>query len=222
MKEFRVFFIIVLIFILLQLLCVAIATKKAKADNLILRPNGDLGTPQWETTYPADPTTHYTKVDDASVDDADYNRATAVNKQDWFSLDDASATITAGYVVDSVKIINRVKGETDDDFTVQSHSAYYKIGTDSFTFTPSFGAAFATRTSGKLTAPGGRTWSGANLDSLVLNLRKNASSVGTYYTYSSWLYVSVWYSAVSTANQSNAITKDIEDAQGITEGGIVR
>jgi len=201
-----------------------LAISYSSAGQAILFPNADLGTPQWETISPALPATHFEKVNNILIDDITYIATKTINKQDWFSLTNATDIIPDGSTIDSVKIIDRCKGETDDDFNIQEHRVYYKIGTDSTVWAPAFIETYATRTSAKLTAPGGRTWTGANLDSLVLNLRKDVAGVpaDTYYTYSSWLYVSVWYSAVSTANQANAITKDIEDVQGITEGGIVR
>ena len=191
-----------------------------------LRPDGDLGTPQWETTYPASPTTHYTKIDESTVDDADYNKTKTLGKTDWFSLTDATGKITAGSTIDSVKITNRKKGEEDSELETQTQSTYYKIGTDSTNAAlVSMNTSYANETSLKLNAPGGRSWSIANLDSLVLTLRKDMAGTpaNTYYTYNSWLYVTIWWTPpVAGENKSHTITKDVEDCSGILEGSVVR
>lgn len=180
------------------------------AASSILRPNtdgvGDLGTSQWETTYPASPTTHYTKIDETTVDDADYNSTKTLGKTDWFSLSNATGQITAGSTIDSVKISNRCKGDEDNNLDIQTHFTYYKIGSDSLNSAiyPS-AASYVTETSLKLLAPGGRTWSIANLDSLVLTLRKDLAGTpaNTYYTYNSWLYVTVWWTAPASGAKAN-------------------
>jgi hypothetical protein len=49
---------------------------------------GDVGTPGWDVTYPASPTTHWTKIDEgtASPDDADYNEVTTPGAMDQYSF----------------------------------------------------------------------------------------------------------------------------------------
>lgn len=181
------------------------------ADVTYLRPDSDLdATPDWETTVPASPTTHYTKIDETSYSDADYNSTKTLGKTDWFTLTDATGQITAGSTIDSVKITNRCKGDSDDDFNIQTHTTYYKIGSDSgnSNILPDQ-TTFTTQTSVILGAPGGRTWSIANLDSLVLTLRKDVAGVpaNEYHTYNFWLYVTVWWTAPSGAKANERRVK---------------
>lgn len=66
-------------------------------------PDGDGFSSGFDTTFPASPTTHYTKVDETpDTGDTDYNETTTVNDIDLFDYA-AVPTITGGSTVISVK-----------------------------------------------------------------------------------------------------------------------
>lgn len=211
------------IIVLLWLLFFWLLASNGYGAQLNIRPDADLGTPQWETVVPAG--THYTTIDEETASDADYIATKTLNKSDWFSLQDASGTIPSGSTIDSVKIRDRIKGELDDDFTNQTHYIYYKIGNDSSGWAPPISATWADQTSNNLTAPGGRSWTRNNLDSLVIHLKKDMAGVpaNTYYTYSSQLYVAIYYTAPSGVKyKGHTIVKQEEDTKGIAIGGVVQ
>lgn len=66
-------------------------------------PDGDGTTSDFDTTFPASPTTHYTKVDEnPATDDTDYNETPTLNDVDLFTFANL-ATITGGSDLVGVK-----------------------------------------------------------------------------------------------------------------------
>ena len=65
-------------------------------------------TANWDTTFPASPTTHYTKVDEGtgSPDDADYNETTTNNDIDEYGFQDTPANVSQ---VTQVTVVVRAK-----------------------------------------------------------------------------------------------------------------
>jgi hypothetical protein len=160
----------------------------AYGASLIIRPNGDAGTNQWSRIGAG--SIHYTAVDEATGSDTDYVYEYVLNEKDEWTMQDVSGTIPSYALIDSVVLTERGKCGNSSE----GREAGLKIGSD-YTWGPQrTNTTTFSDSSYKLSAPGGRTWSRANLDSLVVSVIKSKYNADVN-VYTSQAYATVYYNA---------------------------
>jgi hypothetical protein len=167
---------------------------------LSIRPNGDGVTKQWDRIGAG--SIHYTAVDEAIGSDTDYVYEYALNEKDEWYMQDVSGTIAAGSVIDSVVLTER--GSCGN--SSQGRKAGLKIGSDSTwgTQRTNYPITSWTTYDEKLSAPGGRTWTRLNLDSLVVMVKKSLYNADVN-VYTSHAYVTVYYTPPVSGVDTTAV-----------------
>jgi len=137
---------------------------------------------------------HVHRVDETTEDDGDYVKEETLGGKEEWDTEDVSSTIPSEAVIDSVKLTERGKCDLDGSFELQGRTAGLKIGSDYTWGTQRKNSNWGTFYE-KLSAPGGRGWTRDNLDSLVIAVKKSFSTGTSYYVYTSWIYVTVYWHA---------------------------
>ncbi|MCJ7507593.1 MAG: hypothetical protein MUO85_02530 [candidate division Zixibacteria bacterium] len=191
MKKLTLLFILLLLFLGIPTIAFG------ASSSLVIRPNGDAGTNQWNNLFSD---WNYENVDEELNPDVDYLFTAALNYIDQWTMQDVSGTILAGAVIDSVVLSERGKDST----TSQGRTAYLKVGSDSTWGTQRTNTVYTTYNE-KLAAPGTRTWTRNNLDSLLVSVKKTLGITKNVWT--SQAYVTVYYTpAVSGVDTVRVFT----------------
>lgn len=173
----RIFLCLILMFLL---------PVVAQADSMIIRPEADAGTNMWTAVNCVD---HYDCVNEVTANDDDHlYECHTDNGYDEWTLEDVSGTIPAEATIDSLTAFCRIKTDVFQNFHIAIRIVFSK--TDGTTRTP--GDSWTEYTE-KLDAPGGRSWSRANLDSLKMTPQMEEEWCPSYNCYISQAYCTVYY-----------------------------
>ena len=135
---------------------------------------------------------HVHRVDETTADDGDYVKEQTLNQKEEWDTEDVTGTIPPGAVIDSVILYERGKCDLDGNLDLQGRTAGLKIGSDYTWGIQRKNSNWSTFYQ-KLSAPGSRSWTRDNLDSLVIAVKKSYSTGTSYYVYTSWAYVCVYW-----------------------------
>lgn len=150
---------------------------------LIIRPEADDGVNQWSPVGD-----HYSRLDEVEYNDADYIYTTTENYRDDWNMQDVSGVIPADATIDSVGATVRFDRGGDGGLGI----IQFRIGNDSTCANGQNPDGYATYDT-VLSAPGGRSWSRANLDSLVMAAYFGSQESGGAMN-CSWANATVYYS----------------------------
>ena len=151
---------------------------------LLSLPNAAGNYTQFDTTFPASPTTHYTKVDDPPLSsfDADYNQhaANSGNAYDTYNIQDAlTIGIGANDTVNAVRYCGRMRrgygGRTTHNLAVRDNGSDY---TTPVSATTSF--AWYSRYDATMPTGGGQAWTQARLNSFEVGVYHGSGAQDTY------------------------------------------
>ena len=188
-----------LLFILLLLFLGIPTIAHGASSSLVIRPNGNAGTNQW-TKVCTGCTYNYETVDEETADTLDYVYIGKMSFTDEWTMQDVSGTILAGAVIDSVVLTERGKCTN-----TAGRKASLKIGSDYTSGTQRTNTAWTTYNE-KLAAPGGRTYTRDNLDSLVVSVTKSAGLSASVYTYTCQAYVTVYYTPAVSGFDTTSVS----------------
>lgn len=152
---------------------------------LIIRPEADDGVNQWTASPGGD---HYANIDEIEYNDADGLYSLTQDYRDDWNMQDVSGVTPADATIDSVKATVRFKRGGDGGLGI----IQFRIGNDSTCANGQNPADYATYDT-VLSAPGGRSWSRANLDSLVMAAYFGSQESGGAMN-CSWANATVYYS----------------------------